>query len=593
MILPDPPMPPDPPKPFVLLDDARIAGAADARLYVDPVEIVAAGRSDDVADALERLRAATRSGLHAAGFLSYEAGHALEPRLTPLATSGTLPLIWFGLFEGFTAIPPDAVDALLPDPAGAWAGPPRPGISRDAYGRAIRAVLDAITAGDIYQANLTFRCAVAVAGDPAALYAGLRRRARAGYGALVSTGRDWLLSLSPELFFSLRDGQLSTKPMKGTAARAPDDAAAIAELRGDPKQRAENLMIVDLLRNDLSRIAVPGSVAVPELFTVETYPTVHQMISRVTATLAPSRDAVDAIRALFPCGSITGAPKIRATEIIAQVEPDARGIYTGAIGRLDPNGDAAFNVAIRTLHLAAGETMATIGLGSGIVADSKEEDEWRECLEKGKFVASARPDFDLIETMAFDPVEGLLLLDRHLARMGGSAARFGFAFDRHEARNELQAATFRLRAPSRVRLLASRGGSLAVEVRPAPDQPAGPVDVVMVPLPVAPGDFRLAHKTTDRGFHDDARRKAGTFEVVFLTPADQLTEGSFTNIFVERDGVLLTPPLARGLLPGVLRGRLIDEGRAVEADLRPVDLAQGFLVGNAVRGLLPARLVGL
>ncbi|WP_293859516.1 aminodeoxychorismate synthase component I [Sphingomonas sp. SCN 67-18] len=584
---------PAPPAPFILLDDARIAGAAEARLYRDPVEIVTADRPEAVAGALAALCAGTARGLHAAGFLSYEAGHALEPRLAPLAAPGALPLLWFGLFEGFTAIAPDAVPAWLPDPAGAWAGQPRPGIDRADYGAAIRAVLDAIAAGDIYQANLTFRSAVAVAGAPAALYAGLRARARAGYGALISTGRDWLLSLSPELFFSLRDGQLSTKPMKGTATRGKDDAAAVSRLREDPKQRAENLMIVDLLRNDLSRIAVPGSVAVPELFTVETYPTVHQMISRVTAQIAPGRDAVDALCALFPCGSITGAPKIRATEIIAQVEPDRRGIYTGAIGRLDPGGDAAFNVAIRTLHLPMGETVATIGLGSGIVADSKEEDEWRECLAKGKFVASSPPEFDLIETMAFDPIEGLLLLDRHLARMGASAARFDFRFDRHEARNELQAATFRLRAPSRVRLLASRGGHFAIEVRPAPERPDMPVSVALAPLPVAPGDFRLAHKTTDRAFYDRARHAAGTFEVAFVAPDGGLNEGSFTNIFVERDGRLLTPPLSRGLLPGILRAELIASGRAVEAELTAADLGEAFLVGNAVRGLLPARLVQL
>jgi len=580
--------------PFVLLDDARPSGAAAARLYTDPVEIVVARDPQEVKPALDRLRVARKDGLHAAGFLSYEAGHALEDRLVPLAGPGEkLPLLWFALFAEPALISPDDVSALLPTLAGGWLGAPKPGITRDAYDIAVGAAQAAIVAGDIYQANVTFPCRVACAGHPLALYAGLRARALAGYGGVVWTGEDWLLSLSPELFFALEGDRLWTRPMKGTAARARDDAAAIDQLRADPKQRAENLMIVDLLRNDLSRVAVPGSVAVPELFTVETYPTVHQMTSRVTATLSPDLDAIDVVKALFPCGSITGAPKIRAMEIIAAIEPGARGVYTGSIGRFDANGDAAFNVAIRTLHVKPNVGHAMLGLGSGIVADSVVPEEWRECLAKGEFVATRDRPFDLIETMAFDPVEGLPMLEQHLARMKASAEALDFAFDRHEARNELQAATFRLRAPALVRLLASRQGSMAIEIRSPAAKPTEPVTVAPVPLPVDPSDFRLRHKTTDRGFYTQARLRAGTFEVALVDPDGFLTEGSFTNIFVERDGMLLTPPLSRGLLPGILRAQLIDEGRAIEADLTVLDLSEGFLVGNAARGLLPARLVAL
>lgn len=580
--------------PFVLLDDARPSGAAAARLYVDPMEIVVARDPQDVKPALDRLRLAREDGLHAAGFLSYEAGHALEGRLAPLASAGgKLPLLWFALFAEPVLIAPAEVSSLLPDPAGGWLGAPKPGITRDAYDIAVGAAQAAIVAGDIYQANVTFPCRVSCAGHPLALYAGLRRRALAGYGGVVWTGEDWLLSLSPELFFALDGDRLWTRPMKGTATRAQDDAAAIEQLRADPKQRAENLMIVDLLRNDLSRVAVPGSVAVPELFTVETYPTVHQMTSRVTATLSPDLDAIDVVKVLFPCGSITGAPKIRAMEIIAAIEPGPRGVYTGSIGRLDANSDAAFNVAIRTLHVKQDAGHATLGLGSGIVADSIVSEEWRECLAKGGFVATRDRPFDLIETMAFDPVEGLPMLDRHLARMKASAEALDFLFDRHEARNALQAATFRLRTPALVRLLASRRGSLAIEIRPPALKPAEPVSIAAMPLPVDPSDFRLRHKTTDRGFYAQARAKAGTFDVALVDPDGFATEGSFTNIFLERDGRLLTPPLSRGLLPGILRGQLIDEGRAIEADLTVVDLSEGFLVGNATRGLLPARLVAL
>ena len=284
--------------------------------------------------------------------------------------------------------------------------------------------------------------------------------------------------------------------MKGTAARGAtldEDRSAIARLAGDAKQRAENLMIVDLVRNDLSRVARAGSVAAPALFTVETYPTIHQMVSDVTGELASGCDAIDAIEALFPCGSITGAPKIRASEVIAAVEAAPRGIYTGAIGRIDPGGDAMFNVAIRTLAIGAGR--ATLGLGSGIVADSRAREEWAECLAKGAFVTAGQRPFDLIETMAFDPEEGIALLDRHLARMKASALAFGYPFDRHATRNELQAATFRLRDRRRIRLLLAPSGAIAIHVSPLPATPPQ-VSVAIVPHQVAPCDFRLHHKTS-------------------------------------------------------------------------------------------------
>ena len=565
--------------PFILFDDAR---RGQATLLTGLTEVVSAATSGDVPAALDRLR-----GRSLAGFVTYPAGLALEPRLAGLAgpAGGDLPLLWFGAFAREERV--DAA-AWLPDPAGAWAGHPQPRVARADYLARAARVKEAIAAGDIYQANLSFPADVPVAGDPRALYAQLRARAQAGWGALIFTGADWILSLSPELFFTLDKGRLTARPMKGTAA--PDADPAL--LAGDPKQRAENLMIVDLIRNDLARVAIPGSVRVPELFRVERYPTVQQMVSTVEATLAPEHDAVDTLRALFPCGSITGAPKIRAMELIAEIEQAPRGLYTGAIGRLGPDGNAAFNVAIRTLHLKPGARMAVIGLGSGIVADSDPAAEWRECEAKGAFVASTGR-FDLIETIAFDPTEGLLRLDRHLARMKASAEALGFAFNRHAARNELQAATFRLRAPAKVRLLASAAGSLAIEVRPRPPAPVEPVVAGIVPLPVDPADWRLRHKTTDRHFYDEARRRAGRFEVVFTDRAGRLTEGSFTSVFVERDGTLLTPPLALGLVPGILRAELIERGEAREAELTAEDLADGFLIGNAVRGLLRAVLPSL
>ncbi|HWW58230.1 MAG TPA: aminodeoxychorismate synthase component I, partial [Sphingopyxis sp.] len=461
--------------PFVLLDDARVAGAAPARLFERPVDVLIAQRAAEVPALFDALEAARRRGLHAAGYLAYEAGKGLAPAWRGTVGDdggGDMPLGWFGLFERIERIDAGAVEALLPDLAGAWVGSVAPRITRAEYEAAVARVLDYVGAGDIYQANLTFRADVPVAGNPLAIHARLRRTARAGYGGFIWTGERAISSQSPELFFALREGRVMARPMKGTAARLIDaeaDARAAAELARDPKQRAENLMIVDLIRNDLSRVAVPGSVAVPDLFRVESFPTIHQLVSDVSARLGEGMGAVDILRAAFPCGSITGAPKTRAMEIIDELEEGARGIYTGSIGFIEAEGDAAFNVAIRTLvfpplgGLQDAPMCATLGLGSGIVADSVPGEEWRECLAKGEFVSVAGESFDLIETMFFDPVEGIQRLEGHLARLKASAAALDFVFDRHGARNSLQSATFRMRSAARVRMRLAPSGALAIE----------------------------------------------------------------------------------------------------------------------------------
>ena len=592
---------------FVLLDDARTRGAVPARLFTNPVEILTAAKARDVPTLLGAIERAQARGLYAAGYLAYEAGQGLGTAWRRAASGdvgcdrgGDAPLGWFGLFETVERIDADAVPGLLPDPEAAWVGAVTPRVTRTDYIAAVEAVLAYIAAGDIYQANLTFRAEVPVLGNPLAIHARLRQTARAGYGGVIWTGEQAIVSHSPELFFALRDSQVMARPMKGTAARPADseaDAAAARGLAEDPKQRAENLMIVDLIRNDLSRVAVPGSVAVPDLFRVESFPTIHQLVSDVSARLPAGVGAIDVLRAAFPCGSITGAPKVRAMEIIDELEGDARGIYTGSFGFIEPGGDAAFNVAIRTLvlpragGLQGGANRATLGLGSGIVADSQPADEWRECLAKGEFVGAAGARFDLIETMFFDPVEGVQRLEGHLARMKASAETLGFAFDRHGARNSLQSATFRLRSAARVRMRLAPSGALAVEVSPMPRLAELPVTVAVRSAPMTADDFRLAHKTSQRAAYDAARLDSGAAEVVFVDEPGFVTEGSWSNIFVERDGQLLTPPLALGLLPGVLRAELIDKGRAVESHLRLADLADGFFIGNSLRGLIPARLV--
>ncbi|MEQ1509916.1 MAG: aminodeoxychorismate synthase component I [Sphingopyxis sp.] len=588
-------------KPFILLDDARTTGAADARLFTNPSEIADAACVEEVDGLLNVVDSWASSGDYCAGYLSYKAGHAFETRLAENSapSPNDWPYGWFGRFSTCTRIAAGEVAALLPDPSGAMVNAPAPGISYAAYERAFSAIIGHIKAGDIYQANLTFNAAVQIHGHPLSLYARLRSHACAGYGGIVFTGTSWALSFSPELFFAVRGGQIITRPMKGTAARHPDpaiDRGRAQELARDAKQRAENLMIVDLLRNDLSRIAVPGSVAVPALFRVETYPTIHQMVSDVTAKLPPAITPSQLLSTLFPCGSITGAPKIRAMEIIASTEAAPRGVYTGSIGFFAPDGEAAFNVAIRTLLIDEttpkrnGGHCATLGLGSGIVADSIASDEWQECLAKGEFVRVAGAYFDLIETMRFDPHDGLLLLDRHLARLGASARALGFSFDRHVARNMLQHATFLSSEAAKVRIRLSPRGNMAIEVTPAPPTPNAPVKAALASLPVRGDDVRLRHKTSDRAFYDDARMASGAFEILFIDPEGRLTEGSFTNVFVMHEGILLTPPLSLGLLPGVLRAELIASGKAREAELSAADLNGPFFIGNALRGLIRATL---
>ena len=538
---------------------------------------------DEVLPALERLQQEVARGAHAAGFIAYEAGYALDPALAEAARQGAGPLLWFGLFDDFAEID---VARWLPAREGAYAAAPLPRISRGDYLSGAERVREHLFEGDFYQANLTFGCDVAIAGDPLALYARLRAASQTGWGGVVRHPDGWLLSLSPEQFFTLRGGVVEAKPMKGTAPlTAPPEA-----LSADEKSRAENLMIVDLLRNDLARVAVAGSLAVPELFVVERYPTLQQMVSRVTATLAPGLDAVDVLRTIFPCGSVTGAPKIAAMLALRELEPEPRGAYTGAMGWIEPGGDAAFNVLIRTLEIGAKPQLARLGLGSGLVVDSNSRDEWDECLSKGAFVTRSMPAVDLLETMRFDPELGIAELDRHLDRLRIAAAALGFRYNRHAVRNEFQAATFARQQPGMARFMLSPTGVMAVELKRVEVPASLPVEVTVLPLPVESSDFRIRYKTTDRSFYDKAKKEGGAYETVFVDAQGRLTEGTFTSVFVERGDRLLTPPLERGLLPGILRAKLIEEGRAEEADLTPDDLAGGFFIGNIVRGLIPARL---
>lgn len=574
----------------VLLHD-NLNPHGQSHLFADPIEVLVAYDAATALDALTRLEQARSEGLWAAGYLAYELGFLFEERLAQhLPERSETPLLWFGLYER-----PQDFNGL-PHSDDGFAENLAPQTSFADYASAFARVKNYIAAGDSYQVNLTFKASFKLSGSPLGLYRRLAQSQKTAYGAFINAGDHFVLSRSPELFVSGTGDGLAARPMKGTMPRAPlasQDAADRAALAGDEKNRAENLMIVDLLRNDLGRIAEVGSVKVTDLFTVETYSTLHTMTSGITATRRRDVGTSEVIKNLFPCGSITGSPKLRAMEIIREVESGLRGLYTGSIGYIAPNGDFAFNVAIRTAIIdAAGN--GTIGIGGGIVADSEAQSEYSEALLKLRFLSDPTPPVTLIETLKWSPEEGFVLLGRHIARLLSSAAYFGLAADGAEATTRLVAESQAWTAPMRVRLTLTEAG----------------VDITAVPLPPNPGKFRflvaderlqsssvwLAHKTTNRAFYDSPRIKAhdefGVDEVVFLNERGEVTEGSITNLFIERGGKLLTPALTSGLLPGTLRAELIETGKAQEAILTLADLqsADAIFLGNSVRGLIRAEL---
>lgn len=468
----------------------------------------------------------------------------------------------------------------------AGVGGVRASIGQEAYAAAIERIKELIFAGDCYQVNFTFPLDFEWFGSPAALYARLRQRQPVRYGGFVGDDTSALVSLSPELFLERVGNRLITRPMKGTAPRS----APAEQLRQSTKDRAENLMIVDLLRNDLGRVAENGSVVVDRLFDIEDYPTVWQMVSEVSAAVAPDISFGEILRALFPCGSITGAPKIRAMQIAADLESMPRGLYTGALGWLAPNGDFRLNVAIRTLLLQAGGT-GSLGIGSGIVADSEVDAEWVECHLKARFLRDDDPGLLLIETLRRD--EGVYpRLPRHLARLSASADWLGFAFD------ESQVLAALARQPTnglwRVRLTLAKDGTCQVASFPLTEEPQGVRHAVLAETPIDSAYPLRRHKTTDRVLYDEALKaiagEPAVFDQVFLNERGEVAEGGRSNVFVERGGILLTPPVGSGALPGVLRAELLAEGRAREQVLWPADLEHGFWLGNALRGLVRVAL---
>ncbi|BDD86376.1 aminodeoxychorismate synthase component I [Desulfofustis limnaeus] len=607
---------------FLLLDTAKPdADNYQSLLFINPVDRLVCRSPADRPAFLKRMQSRLDRGEFLAGWFAYEffgEGPHLRSRPEPAiyAEFGVYPppLVHDHRHEG-ESFPgadsfPTAATYQLSDLA--------PNLTGEEYCRAIRRILDYIAAGDTYQVNYTCKMHFRLHGSITRFYRDLRRSQPVPYGCFQKSGDRYILSFSPELFFRAGAGRIIARPMKGTAkrGRSLDEDQRLAELlRTDIKNRSENVMIVDLLRNDLSRLLEGmggGRVAVPSLFDVERYQTVLQMTSTVTAgyarTAGPTPDEL--IRALFPCGSVTGAPKIRTMEIIRELEHEPRGVYTGAIGYFSPDGGAVFNVPIRTVAID-GER-GEMGIGSGIVADSDPEDEWRECLLKARFLTNPLPDFELVETMLYQPVGGYLFFDDHLQRLSRSAEYYGFTYDAGEASVALAAhgPTVERASWHRVRLTLARHGAITITSRPCA-QPAAlalpdPATAAGAPIvtvglagePVDSANPWLFHKTTHRPQYERALKSAqadNLFDLVFCNERDELTEGCISNIFVLIDGCYLTPPESSGLLAGVMRNRLLTAPGPVpvrEQVLTRADLlrARRIVVCNSVRGVQTARL---
>lgn len=577
---------------YVFLDD-HISGVT--RHYATPLSIIRAQKPDDVAQAMTAIQAALDAGLYVAGYAAYELGYALDKKLLPLMPKSSDPLLEFGVFERFdkSLPPPGETPAKLPKLTPQW--------SADQYAEKFDRLLTYIKAGDIYQANLTFpyKGRSITAPDLPGLYASLRGRQPVRYGAIVALGETQILSLSPELFFSVKDRKARARPMKGTAPRNPDpiiDAANAREMQNDEKSKAENLMIVDLLRNDLSRIAAPGSVKVTDLFSVESFPTLHQMTSGIEARLSDGVTAADVFAKLFPCGSVTGAPKIRAMEIIRELEDRPRGPYCGAIGYFDPDGACSFNVAIRTLTSrrdSAGHALE-YNVGSGVVFDSVAADEYAECMLKAKILTPGAPD--LIETLRWSPESGFDYLEGHIIRLMRASGDLRRKLDVTAIMAALDRSVLERTTPQRVRLSVSERGKISITTAALNAMPAI-MRVMLCSDPVDANDRGFRYKTSPMPLYDAARRQVKDSpdfdEMLFVNQRGELTEGSFTNIFIKKNGHLYTPPLSSGLLPGVLRAYLISTGSVRTQVLKPADLTgrDEVYIGNSVRGLMPAKLI--
>ncbi len=559
-----------------------------------PLETISTQDLAELHDSLRYIEnLVNHKGLWAAGFISYEAAPAFDRALST-HTNTDFPALWFGIYQHPTAVKlplgVSSTNQQLLD----W----KPSISQDDYNSAIARIKKFIAAGDTYQVNFTLRLRARLPEEfqPWDYFRVLIESQPVGYGAFIDIGDYAICSASPELFFKLEGSTITTRPMKGTVRRGRnsiEDAELAEWLQNSEKNRAENVMIVDMMRNDLGKIARLGSVAVPNLFKLERYPTVWQMVSDVAAETNASIS--DIITALFPAASVTGAPKPRTMQIITELENSPRHIYTGSIGFLAPGRRAQFNVAIRTVLIDKIRNSAEYGVGGGIVWDSQAHEEYNECLTKSKVLANRPSEFALLETMRWSSDTGYFLLDKHLARLTDSAQYFDFAISIDAIRAELDLLASSLSGNQRIRLLVSKTGAILLEHQPLLESKADdPVRLYLAESPVDSTDVFLHHKTSNRTIYDHALAQAGDCDDVILwNQSGEVTETSIYNLIIETpDGRLLTPPVSCGLLAGTYRALLIEQGEITEQLVTLADLksAVSMSVINSVRGIRPAVL---
>jgi len=606
-------------QPFALLDDAQ-ADAAQSRLYYGLKQVAECREVSDWPGFIHALEAALEDGYYGVALLSYESGAQLQG----IAPRDGATVSRVAIFQHCLKLNSTQVAQLLSEIPASVAGIAdiRSNVDESAFCEAIEKIQTYIVAGDTYQVNYTYRLHFDAYGDPLALYRRLRERQPVPYGALIYMPEgDIVISMSPELFIRHQQGNLYAKPMKGTAAATGDmlrDQQLAAGLAADTKNRAENLMIVDLLRNDLGRIAETGSVQVPQLFEVQRFSSVLQMTSTIHARLRADMGLSDILNALFPCGSITGAPKRRTMEIIREIEPAARDVYTGAIGWFDPPqqtnmpGDFCLSVPIRTLQLQAPDkgsgALATLrkgvmGVGAGIVYDSRADEEFAECQLKAKFLTGLPAQFELFETMYATRELGCRYWQRHLQRLRRSAHYFGFVWDEKEICRTVQGYCANLppHTAYRLRLAINAQGQVAITSGVLAPLNAHP-GVMLAQQSTSSDDVFLRHKTSVRQRYDQAWKAAeahGAFDMLFFNEQGHLTEGGRSNVLIQKDGVWLTPPLSDGVLPGVMRSVLLEEPEfqqqynVREQSLTRADLAHAsqILLCNALRGVFSVELL--
>jgi para-aminobenzoate synthetase / 4-amino-4-deoxychorismate lyase len=569
-------------------DDLITGSAFELR---QPTGQLVAGHHREVRAILEAADRAARSGKWVAGYVTYEASPAFDAALAVRAARPDRPVAWFGVFAERAEVAP--IDLRAGEGKGRW----RLDWTAARHARAVARIKDFLAAGETYQVNLTVRARADI-GDPFTLYRAMAAAQGGAYNAYLETGTQAIVCASPELFFQQADGCVVTRPMKGTRPRgrwSGEDTTQAQALLASGKDRAEHVMIVDLLRNDLGRIARPGSVTVRDLASLERYHTVWQLTSTIAAQLAPDATPVDVFGALFPSGSVTGAPKARTMQIIADLETDPRGVYCGALGYLAPGSPppARFAVAIRTATIDLTTGCAEYGTGGAITWPSDARSEWAELLAKCAILVSDPRPSGLFETLRFDPGSGPINLNRHLDRLAASADYFGLRFDRDRADKEVRIACAASGQPRRVRVELSGSGALTVSLRDLPDAPTRPVRLGLAGGRVDSRDVRLFHKSVDRRTYDQIRAaRPDVDDVVLHNERDEVTETTIANLAVRLDGRWWTPPLDCGLLPGVERQRLIDTRLLGERAITVAELqqAEGLAVINSLRGWRSARL---